>query len=700
MFSSVTTIALISLSLVLVTADNSMPMPFELSIADERAEACRHRTKEPPEKVTPSNATLCFAGLKEDTDSRLHWRIMSASLRLKNMTLLVRMKVRRVLIFAPGATFRLAGGNSVPVFSIMKDLQLVSNFNGYGVVSGPINNSSAIFEGQLNSTVFGGRIIYQNMSRSHKVHCFHNNTLKPEFYRNDSCLECIVFTYNTRRHTASPVGWRSSNLPLCKDNGTSAAAQDSLDTPHTQLHGNRSTEYYENEEEDSSGFPKTGFSDYRKDLSHRVTETQAGANQNMRTNTLTTAINNARTNGSFETTGKPPENDVNNTEVRGQTRRPSNAEESFENTRASYIGDDFAVHPGVKISDDEETRNPEPSGDTDNRPKQETVAVASDERERGQVSDQLTSQVRSNGRSKRRSAKSFYSQTESSAEQVTQSTLKPKISKAETSVGDEIHLLKYARLSKEKGSVGSESDTLPDVKPSRKPSPAISSRKARSVSQKSSRKRQSVNENYSSIQSSSNQNPSRKQHSASLNTSRKRHSANQKFARRTRRSAGQTGGAHSSDDSSFLETVSCSLHLVADHLFFNEMGDRSTAKTVNLMLSVVIGADAVFRATDFDGDGVRDNIGFLVKNITIIHNASAAFYGYSRTNGNSFQYLRSFSTGDFSDVCLGVAFTAIDFDRGVVGLAWYASSLSGGAGACFRRRRYCCCCGCCWWYCW
>ena len=109
-----------------------------------------------------------------------------------------------------------------------------------------------------------------------------------------------------------------------------------------------------------------------------------------------------------------------------------------------------------------------------------------------------------------------------------------------------------------------------------------------------------------------------------------------------------------------METVSCSLHLVADHLFFNEMGDSSTAKTVNLMLSVVIGADAVFRATDFDGDGVRDNIGFQVKNITIIHNSSAAFYGYSRTNGNSFQYLRSFSTADFSDVCLGVAFTAID----------------------------------------
>ena len=95
---------------------------------------------------------------------------------------------------------------------------------------------------------------------------------------------------------------------------------------------------------------------------------------------------------------------------------------------------------------------------------------------------------------------------------------------------------------------------------------------------------------------------------------------------------------------------------------------------------MVTGADAVFRAVDFDEDGQQDNIGFVVKNITIIHNVSDAIFPYDRSDRDSFEYLRRFSTADFSDVCLGVAFTAIDFFDGVVGKAWYASSNNDGTG--------------------
>ena len=849
MLSSISTFVLTSLSLVLVTADNSMPMPFELSIADDRVEACRHPANKAPEKATTSKTSLCFAGLKEGIDSRLHWRAMSTSVHLKNMTLLIKMKVRRLLIFSPGASIRMAGGVSVPVFGIMKELELASNFNGYGMVSGA-TNSSAIFEGQLNSTLFEGHIIYQNLSRSHTIQCFHSNTLKPDFYQSDSCIRCIVVTYDTRRHRASPVGWRSSNLPLCQKNMTNATAPDHQDASYTRLHSNRSTEGGENEEEDSSGFPKTGFSDYRMDVPHRATEIHSAPDRGMSVNAATakrnsesleaTEIHSApdrgmsvnaatakRNSESLEATAEPPVNEVMHAEAKGQPGHPNTGERSSENGKNKSHSGDFTLYPSVKISDDKNTKGIEPPGDRDNTPEQETKAGASEEKKTGYVSDQLSSEVRSSYGRNNRSAKVLEPGAENGTGQSTQSPERrqlgssPEASKAETAVGDGIRLLRLAEFTKKERSFSSQSDTPPDIKSSRKASSANQSpprtaystkwkpsrkqypagqsssirqlstngnslnslrkqepvyqnartsrkqrstnpnsprkqdstsentypnfsRKQRSTLRNTSRKRRSISPNSSKKQGSTNEDTSQKRHSTSQNSSkkqgstnedtsqkrrstsqnsskkqistnedtsqkrrstsqnsskkqgstnedtlRKRRPANQNFARRTRRSTGQPG-THSSDDSSFLETVSCSLHLVADHLFFNEMGDSSTAKTVNLMLSVVIGADAVFRATDFDGDGVRDNIGFQVKNITIIHNSSAAFYGYSRTNGNSFQYLRSFSTADFSDVCLGVAFTAIDFDRGVVGLAWYASSLSGGAGACFRRGSHRC----------
>ena len=725
---------------------------------------------------------------------------MSTSVHLKNMTLLVKMKVRRLLIFSPGASIRMAGGVSVPVFGIMKELELASNFNGYGMVSGA-TNSSAIFEGQLNSTLFEGHIIYQNLSRSHTIQCFHSNTLKPDFYQSDSCLRCIVFTYDTRRHRASPVGWRSSNLPLCQKNGTRATAPGHQDASYTRLHSNRSTEGDENEEEDSSGFPKTGFSDYRMDVSHRATEIHSAPDRGMSVNAATAK----RNSESLEATAEPLVNEVMHAEAKDQRGHPNTGERSSENGKNKSHSGDFTLYPSVKINDDENTKGIEPPGDRDNTPEQETKAGASEEKKIGYVSDQLSSEVRSSYGRNNRSAKVLEPGAENGTGQSTQSPERrqlgssPEASKAETSVGDGIRLLRLAQFTKKERSFSSQSDTPPYIKssrtassanqspprtaystkwkPSRKQYPAgqsssirqlstngnslnslrkqepvyqnartsrkqrstnpnsprkqdstsedtypnfsrkqrstlrntsrkrrsispnsskkqsstneDTSRKRRSTSQNSSKKQSSTNEDTSQKRRSTSQNSSKKQGSTNEDTLRKRRPANQNFARRTRRSTGQPG-THSSDDSSFLETVSCSLHLVADHLFFNEMGDSSTAKTVNLMLSVVIGADAVFRATDFDGDGVRDNIGFQVKNITIIHNSSAAFYGYSRTNGNSFEYLRSFSTADFSDVCLGVAFTAIDFDRGVVGLAWYASSLSGGAGACFRRGSHRC----------
>ncbi|PVD20484.1 hypothetical protein C0Q70_18640 [Pomacea canaliculata] len=123
-----------------------------------------------------------------------------------------------------------------------------------------------------------------------------------------------------------------------------------------------------------------------------------------------------------------------------------------------------------------------------------------------------------------------------------------------------------------------------------------------------------------------------------------------------------------------LLTVSCTLHLVADYLFYKHVGKGDISRTVNIMKKTVYGADAIFRSTDFNLDGVGDNIGFMIKNITVLSNESMDFFSYSMDDTNYMGYLRNFSRANFSDYCLGVAFTYKEFKRSVGGVAWIASS--------------------------
>ncbi|XP_041351461.1 disintegrin and metalloproteinase domain-containing protein 10-like [Gigantopelta aegis] len=119
---------------------------------------------------------------------------------------------------------------------------------------------------------------------------------------------------------------------------------------------------------------------------------------------------------------------------------------------------------------------------------------------------------------------------------------------------------------------------------------------------------------------------------------------------------------------------SCGVHLVADHLYFKHVGSLSLGSTVEAMASSLATADAIFRSTDFDGDGFGDNVGFVVENITIYNNPYAPGYKLKETRSLSVDYLRRFAEYDFSNYCLGVAFTYTDFERGIIGLAWAATA--------------------------
>ena len=129
----------------------------------------------------------------------------------------------------------------------------------------------------------------------------------------------------------------------------------------------------------------------------------------------------------------------------------------------------------------------------------------------------------------------------------------------------------------------------------------------------------------------------------------------------------------------------CTLHLVADHTFYQAVGNEDIITTISEILYLVTEANTVFRSTDFDGDGFGDNVGFFVSHISIF--TTNEHYKMVDSSLTVYKYLDAFSEYDFSNVCLGIAFSSRDFSDGVLGLAWVASSSGYGAagGICQRR---------------
>nr|KAI8741255.1 disintegrin and metalloproteinase domain-containing protein 10-like [Biomphalaria glabrata] len=131
--------------------------------------------------------------------------------------------------------------------------------------------------------------------------------------------------------------------------------------------------------------------------------------------------------------------------------------------------------------------------------------------------------------------------------------------------------------------------------------------------------------------------------------------------------------------------LSCSLHLAADHLFFSYIGANSVSRTLNTMLSLINEVDAIFRSVDFDGDGYGDNIGFIVGKVDI-HSLNDPSYMLIKEYMKADEYLHLFSKYyDFSQACLGVAFTYRDLGS-VSGTSYPAFSDPNLAGGICEQR--------------
>jgi signal recognition particle GTPase len=49
-----------------------------------------------------------------------------------------------------------------------------------------------------------------------------------------------------------------------------------------------------------------------------------------------------------------------------------------------------------------------------------------------------------------------------------------------------------------------------------------------------------------------------------------------------------------------VKSMSCNVHLVADHMFYEQIGRKSTQETVSELVYRLGDADVIFRATDFN----------------------------------------------------------------------------------------------------
>ncbi|KAL8593077.1 hypothetical protein ACOMHN_018003 [Nucella lapillus] len=581
---------------------------------------------------------------------------MIASFQLENETTFVDLKVRRVLIFAPGASFTMAGSKPVSVFSRFRELEIGIHYNGYGKVSDTANGS-VIFKGQLNATVFEGQIIYQSLNRSHTVQCLHNNSLEPDFYQSDDCLACIFTTYDTHHNPDFPVGWRSGGHSPCHKSFSNHRNQDTFGT-ETANGVDRSGEY-------SFDFPQTGFSEYRSRTDKKSARVRASGpapftSETPQTDSISTPLAVTQNKTAHRTSAAELFDN-------GETSHDSSNTEKVKKTRASQ-GKDFISAVNNPTGLREAKSNQFSEAKQFKRSKGSVLGDGASSKE-GQTMTAPALETKPQNPERPETDLSFQNFVKPAGNRNTTES-SAKTLRVTSPLGKDYRTTSFSAITS-----------------SRPAHPKNDAPHDRDMQRNANNKQIKI-EPFSEASHSGGQ-PTPK----FLTDSPRPRPGDMPFRRRNRRD--RTGAQRSkrkktrssrpqptpsAQRQSYTETISCPLHLVADHLFFSEIGEKSPAKTVNLMLNVVIGADAVFRGTDFDGDGQRDNIGFMVKNITIIHNSSVAFYHYSRSNGNSFNYLKSFSTGDFSDVCLGVAFTAIDFQRGVVGLAWYASSLGGGAG--------------------
>ena len=106
--------------------------------------------------------------------------------------------------------------------------------------------------------------------------------------------------------------------------------------------------------------------------------------------------------------------------------------------------------------------------------------------------------------------------------------------------------------------------------------------------------------------------------------------------------------------------------------FDNQEASCSLSYSALLFLGCLQGSE-IFRNTDFNGDGNRDNIQFGVQQLLVDTTPPASGTTFANEFLGVEAFLNAHSMADYSDYCLAYRFTHRDFEAGVVGLAYVAA---------------------------
>ena len=147
---------------------------------------------------------------------------------------------------------------------------------------------------------------------------------------------------------------------------------------------------------------------------------------------------------------------------------------------------------------------------------------------------------------------------------------------------------------------------------------------------------------------------------------------------------------HARDDSTGRDPLKtrCKLNIVTDYYFYQGVTDQNkdmltrVAQATAIIKGIVAAGSINFARTDFDGDMIGDNINFAIKQITIQTNNSDSTFSDEFIGVEAL--LNALAQNEYDNFCLSYLFTYRDFDQGVLGLAFVASSGSPG-GICDKR---------------
>lgn len=151
-------------------------------------------------------------------------------------------------------------------------------------------------------------------------------------------------------------------------------------------------------------------------------------------------------------------------------------------------------------------------------------------------------------------------------------------------------------------------------------------------------------------------------------------------------------GKRSIENDVAKEKTRCTLHLVADYLFYKNVGNGDVQTTINYLLALVNRVNLIYLPTAWDtgednGETFK-NIGFTVQNITIHQeytrasvNSDPHYNMASNRTWGAREFLDNFSKNSPPrQYCLAHLFTYRQFDTPVLGLAYVASPRLGAIG--------------------